>query len=250
METWVIDLDGVVWLAGEPLPGVADAVGRMQHADIRPLFVTNNSSPTHAELIRRLDRCGIHAGEDDVVSSADAVATMLEPRSRALVVAGEGVVEALTSRHIEVADGGPVDAVVVGWTHDFDFERLAEAATAVRAGARLLGTNEDATHPTPQGLLPGSGALLEAVAVAAGERPDVAGKPHQPIVDVIAQRATDISWGIGDRPSTDGALARQLGARFALVLSGVTAAGEDTGTPPPHLVAPGLADVVDAILAL
>jgi HAD superfamily hydrolase (TIGR01450 family) len=249
METWVIDLDGVVWLAGEPLPGAADAVRRVQQAGIRPLFVTNNSSPTHAELRRRLDRCGIQADESDIVTSADAVATMLDPGARVMVVADDGVIEALEARSIEVAHDGPVDAVIVGWTHDFDFARMAEAAAAARAGARLLGTNEDATHPTPQGLLPGSGALLEAVAVAAGMRPEVAGKPHRPIVDVILQRATDISWGVGDRPSTDGVLARQLGARYALVLSGVTAPGDDPGTPSPDLVAPGLGEAVDGILS-
>jgi ribonucleotide monophosphatase NagD (HAD superfamily) len=148
-----------------------------------------------------------------------------------------------------VVEEDGVDAVVVGWTHRFDFDRIAAAATAVRAGARLLGTNEDATHPTPDGLLPGSGALLEAVAVAAGIRPEVAGKPHRPIVDVIGGRTSTVSWAVGDRPSTDGALARQLGARFALVLSGVTGPDDDPGTPAPDLVAPGLGDVVGMLLA-
>jgi ribonucleotide monophosphatase NagD (HAD superfamily) len=87
------------------------------------------------------------------------------------------------------------------------------------------------------------------VAVAAGTRPEVAGKPHRPIVDVIGGRTPAVSWAVGDRPSTDGALARQLDARFALVLSGVTGPGDDRGTPPPDLVAPGLGDVVGAILA-
>jgi HAD superfamily hydrolase (TIGR01450 family) len=247
METWVIDLDGVVWLAGEPLPGVDRAVAQLRHAGVRPLFVTNNSSPTHAELRARLQRCGIDAEDGDVVSSADAVATMLEPGARALVVADEGVLEALADRGVSVVDDGAVDAVVVGWTRRFDFDRMAAAASAVRRGARLLGTNEDATHPTPDGLLPGSGALLEAVAVAAGTRPEVAGKPHGAIVEVIGRRATDITWAVGDRPSTDGALARQLGARFALVLSGVTTATDDQGSPPPDLVAAGLSEAVGAI---
>lgn len=246
----MIDLDGVVWLTGEPLPGVDHAVRQLRRAGVRPLFVTNNSSPTHAELQQRLARCGIEAAEDDVVSSADAVATMLEPSSRALVVADEGVIEALAARGVAVVEDGPADAVVVGWTHRFDFDLMAAAATAVRRGARLLGTNEDATHPTPDGLLPGSGALLEAVAVAAGTRPEVAGKPHRAIVDVILGRAEDITWGVGDRPSTDGALARQLGAGFALVLSGVTAPDDDFGSPAPDHVAHGLADVVSQICAV
>jgi glycerol 3-phosphatase-2 len=132
----------------------------------------------------------------------------------------------LLARGVELVDGSPADAVVVGWTHNFDFERLTLAARVVRAGARLIGTNEDSTHPTPEGLLPGSGALLAAVATAADTVPEVAGKPHRPIVDLIRQRTDDTALVVGDRPSTDGALAAALGVPFALVLSGVTASAD------------------------
>ncbi len=105
---------------------------------------------------------------------------MLEPGSTALVCADGGVLEALAARGVSVLDQGPADAVVVGWTRRFDFELLATAATAVRQGARFIGTNEDPTHPTPDRLLPGSGAILAAVATAAQATPEVAGKPHEP----------------------------------------------------------------------
>ena len=60
------------------------------------------------------------------------------------------------------------------------------------------------------------------MATAAETTPEVAGKPHRPTADAIRARATDLTMMVGDRPSTDGALARQLGIPFALVLSGVT----------------------------
>jgi ribonucleotide monophosphatase NagD (HAD superfamily) len=120
--------------------------------------------------------------------------------------------------------------VVVGWTRAFTFDAVARAAGAVRAGARLLGTNEDPTFPTPDGLVPGAGALLAAVATAAEAVPEVAGKPHRPTADAIGARvpAGELRLMVGDRPATDGALAAQLGIPFALVLSGVTPAGEDS----------------------
>ena len=94
----------------------------------------------------------------------------------------------------------------------------------MRAGARLVGTNEDATYPTPDGLVPGAGAILAAVATAAEAVPEVAGKPHRPTADAIAAAVApgELRVMVGDRPSTDGALAAQLGLPFALVLSGVT----------------------------
>jgi len=242
--TWVLDLDGVVWLTGQPIDGVPEALADLHSSGVRPLYATNNAGPTVDELLARLRRAGVDAGPDDLVTSAQAAAGMLEPGSRVLTVAGPGVAEALAGRGVQVVDDGRVDAVVVGWTDRFDFERLAKAATAVRRGARLVGTNEDATLPTPEGLLPGAGALLAAVATASGTRPDVAGKPHRPLADLIAARRSDIRVVVGDRPSTDGRLAERLEVPFALVLSGVTAPGDPVGQPAPAVTAPDLGCLV------
>jgi HAD superfamily hydrolase (TIGR01450 family) len=244
--TWVIDLDGVVWLTGRPIPGVDEAVARLRGAGVRVLFATNNSAPTRAELHRRLAHCGITADDADVLSSADVAAGMLAPGSSAFVLGDDGVVEALGRRGVTVAPEGPVDAVVVGWTRSFTFDAVARAATAVRGGARLVGTNEDPTHPTPDGLLPGGGALLAAVATAAETVPEVAGKPHRATADAVAARVApgELRAMVGDRPATDGALADQLGIPFALVLSGVTAPGEIPPGADPAAVAPDLLSLV------
>lgn len=225
---WVIDLDGVVWLAGEPIAGAADAIKDLRANGNDVLFATNNASPTVSELLARLARAGILAGPDDLVTSAQAAAALVESGWRVLPLADRGVFEALEARPVTIVDRAPADAVVVGWTRHFDFEGIARAMRAVRDGARLIGTNEDPTHPTPDGLLPGSGALLAAVATASGAVPLVAGKPHEPFASLVrsvaSDRGLDIVAVVGDRPSTDGLLAHELGAPYALVLSGVTAA--------------------------
>ncbi|MGH8979848.1 MAG: HAD-IIA family hydrolase [Acidimicrobiales bacterium] len=257
--SWVIDLDGVVWLAGEPIRGVGEAIERLHGAGARVLFASNNSSSSIAVFLERLERAGIEALPHEVVTSAQAAASMIEAGRTALVVGDEGVVEALGARgvHVVTAVGGSgadahvpdVDVVVVGWTRRFDFGLLAAASRAVRAGARLIGTNEDPTYPTPDGLLPGAGSVLAAVATASGAAPEVAGKPHEPLARLIAERAGRVAAVVGDRPSTDGALAKHLGAPFALVLSGVTAPGDPLPEPPPDLVAPDLLAVVSAATA-
>ena len=94
-----------------------------------------------------------------------------------------------------VVPEGPADAVVVGWTRSLTFDAVAGAAAAVRAGARLVATNEDPTYPTPDGLLPGGGAILAAVATAAETTPEVAGKPRQPTADAITARVRPGSSG-------------------------------------------------------
>jgi glycerol 3-phosphatase-2 len=222
--TWVLDLDGVVWLSGRPIPGVDEAVARLRGAGRRVLFATNNSTPTRAELKKRLAHCGITADDGDLLSSAAVAAGLLAPGTTAVVLGEDGVLEALADRGVTVVPEGPADSVVVGWTRHFTFDDLARATAAVRAGARFVATNEDATYPTPDGLIPGAGSILAAV-VTASERPaEVAGKPHRPTADAIAARIPrgELRVMVGDRPSTDGALATQLGIPFALVLSGVT----------------------------
>ena len=83
------------------------------------------------------------------------------------------------------------------------------------------------------------------MAYASGATPEVAGKPHAPMQRLVAERVGSVATMVGDRPSTDGALARALGARFALVLSGVTGERDLVGlTPAPDAVAPDLASLV------
>lgn len=246
-RAWALDLDGVVWRGDLALAGSADAVARLRAAGERVAFLTNNSALTMAEYMAKLSGLGVPCTADDVVTSAQAAARLLEPGATALVAAGPGVVEALQARGVTVVLRGPADAVVVGWHRDFDYERLTVAMEAVLGGARLIGTNDDATYPTPEGLLPGGGSILAAVAYAASAEPVVAGKPFEPMAALVAERLGHVDIMVGDRPSTDGLMAKRLGARFGLVLSGVTASAEGVD-PVPDLVAPDLAALVEAYL--
>ena len=242
--TWVLDLDGVVWRGDEPIAGSADAVARLRSRGERVVVVTNNSSMTLDAYTSKLARSGVPTDPGDIVTSAQVAAQMVPPHQRVLVCAGPGVREALAVREIEVIDDGDADVVIVGWTKDFDYAHLTRAMRAVRGGARLIGTNDDATYPTPDGVLPGGGSLVAAVAYASGVTATFAGKPHPPMIEEVRARFGQVEVMVGDRPSTDGLLARGLGARFALVLSGVTTEADLPVDPEPDLVADDLAGLV------
>jgi HAD superfamily hydrolase (TIGR01450 family) len=250
--TWLLDLDGVVWLADRPIPGSPEAVNGLRARGERVGMVTNNSSLTVGEYLAKLERLGIPTDPDDLLTSAQVTAGLLEPGTRVLVLGGAGIREALAARHIEAVvpddDGepGPVDAVVVGWTREFDYPRLTRAMRAVRGGARLIGTNHDPTYPTPDGVLPGGGSLVAAVAYASGVDAVIAGKPHPPMVDAVHQRFGAIDIMVGDQPSTDGLLARRLEARWALVLTGVTHRSDLPVDPAPDVMADDLAGLIAA----
>jgi HAD superfamily hydrolase (TIGR01450 family) len=255
VTTVLCDLDGVVWLAHVPIEGAPDAVARLRASGRRVLFVTNNSASTVGEQERALDDIGIRA-RGDVVTSAMAAALLVQPGERVLVCGGPGVSEAVEVRGGTPVRDGPCEAVIVGFHRDFDYERLRAAATAVRSGARLIGTNDDPTYPTPDGPIPGGGSLLAAVAVASGATPTVAGKPHPPMAALVREVVGPswdpaATWMVGDRFSTDGRFADEVGCRFARVGSGVpppgSARGGDGAFPPVVDVA-DLAAVADSIV--
>ena len=245
--TWALDLDGVIWLGDALIPGSDAAVAALRRRGEHVVFLTNNSNRVVGDYVAKLEAMGIPTSVDEVVSSAQAAAALVEPGTTAVVCAGPGVTEALEQRGVKAVESGPADAVVVGWHAEFDYGRLTVAAHAVMGGARLIGTNDDATYPTPTGPIPGGGSLLAAVAYASGADPEVAGKPHPAMVDLVQSRVGTVDHIVGDRPDTDGFLARRLGARFHLVLSGVTDESRLPVDPEPDTVAPDLASLVEAL---
>jgi glycerol 3-phosphatase-2 len=252
-----LDLDGVLWRGDEPVAAAVVGVGRLRAAGLNVAFISNNSAVPVGDVVSKLRRMGVDAEPDEVLTSALAAAHLLgrelPAAARVLVCGGAGVREALAAEGLTVVDRGPAEAVVVGLHRDFDYEILTAASGAVRDGARFVATNLDPTYPVPGGMIPGAGSMVAAVATAAGATPEVAGKPGHPIAELVHERFGDRGVMVGDRPSTDGAMADTLGWPFALVLSGVTAAvappgGEAIPDPPPPFVAADLGALVDDLV--
>jgi 4-nitrophenyl phosphatase len=242
--SWVLDLDGVVWLGDAPIPGAAEAIARLQAHDGPVAFVTNNSFARRADVAAKLASHGIDAG-DGVITSATAAAGLIERGERVLVCGGPGVFEAVADAGATVTDDDrAADVVIVGYHPTFDYDGMRRAATAVLSGARLVATNDDATYPTAAGLVPGAGSILASIVTATGAVPIVAGKPHRPMADLVLARVGPEGWVVGDRPDTDGRLARAMGFGFGLVLTGVTRPDDLPVDPAPDAVADDLRSLV------
>ena len=238
------DLDGVVWLMHQPIPGSVNAIESLRNAGHRVLFVTNNSFSVVADQEKALAKIGIDAHKD-VVTSSQAAGALLHKGERVLLGGGPGAVEAIENAGAVLAGrsddhthgdasthdtrsgvDSEIDVVMVGYHATFDYRGLTRLSHAVRNGARLIATNDDATYPTPHGLIPGGGSILAAVAAASGVEPVIAGKPHKPMADLVRHvlGIDDLSnaWMVGDRPSTDGLFAQTVGCKFAQVLTGIS----------------------------
>lgn len=216
-----------------PIPGSVDAIHRLRQAGHRVLFVTNNSHATADDQALVLESIGIPA-IGHVVTASQSAGALLHAGERVLTCGGPGVMQAISdagailvgrSDDPDLPKDVVVDTVVVAFHRTFDFAGLTRLSAAIRNGARFIATNDDATYPTPDGVIPGGGSIVAAVATASGVQPVVAGKPYAPMANLVREvlGVNDLSeaWMVGDRVSTDGAFAKTLGCHFAHVRSGV-----------------------------
>jgi HAD superfamily hydrolase (TIGR01450 family) len=225
----LLDLDGVVYVGPDAVPGVPAALDSARAAGMRLGFVTNNAARTPEEVARHLSELGIPAAATDVITSSQAAATVVADRLgagvRVLPVGGPGVAAALRAAGLTVVDRAedePV-AVVQGYGRDVGWTQLAEAVVAVRNGAQHVATNTDATIPSPRGPLPGNGAMVGVVSTVTGRSPLVTGKPDPAMhAECVRRTGSRRPLVVGDRLDTDIEGARRAGAASLLVFTGVT----------------------------
>jgi glycerol 3-phosphatase-2 len=224
----LLDLDGVLYVGDQPVGGAASALEAVRDRGVPVAFVTNNAARTPGTVAQQLREMGVRAADEEVVTSAMAAAQRLaddlEPGAAVLVVGGIGVRQALLDvglRPVSAAEDNPV-AVVQGWSAEVGWPMFAEATVAVRAGARWVATNLDATLPSPRGPLPGNGSMVAALATALGRSPEAVGKPEPALFRTALRLAAgDRPLVVGDRLDTDIAGARAAGLPALLVLTGV-----------------------------
>jgi len=245
------DLDGVIYRGDSILDGAPGALKRLYEAGHRVTFVTNNSTRTpQAAAVKVQNLTGIQVNADQMATSSQAAASILgDEDSPVFVVGEEGVSAAILDQGLELT-GVPSEArsVVVGMYWGVTYRDIAEASDAVRRGARFVATNNDPTYPVEGGLLPGAGALVAAIATAAGRSPELAGKPNPPMTELLLARGIESAWVVGDRIDTDIALAKtQERWESIFVETGVNTAKEAEGEADNSV--PDFAAAVDLILS-
>jgi HAD superfamily hydrolase (TIGR01450 family) len=273
----LVDLDGVVYRASAPVPGVAAVLTTRVEAGDTVVYVTNNAMHYHADYVPRLSGMGAPVTAERVVTSARATAIHLRthhPELRRVLAVGVGGLErelreagfdvvtagyAATRMAQEGVDGavaaGHPDAVVVGLDPQLTYLRVAAAADCIRAGALFVATNRDPMYPVERGFRPGAGAVVAAIAVAAQTEPIVTiGKPERYLLEagaLVAGTNVRDAVMIGDALYSDMEAARNVGCRSILMLTGVTTREMADALPPqerPTLIAAD-ADELAAVLA-
>ena len=252
-DQFIVDLDGCVWIGDEPTPGAVEALRAIRDAGKRVAFATNDPRSTTEDYVTRLWRLGLKASLRDVVTVGGAIQHLLaETRSgrTAFVIGTPPLRRHVADAGLKLLNGTDLasraDVVVVAGTEDFVYADLRDAALAIRRGADFLATGRDPTYPQPDGLWPGTGAIVAAVEYTTGRPAQIVGKPQPQLLRTALDRLGDgRTLVVGDRVDTDLAGAAAAGLDAALVLTGeATRADADRLEPKPVAIAETLASLL------
>jgi 4-nitrophenyl phosphatase len=251
-------MDGVLWRDATPIGHLPAIFERIRSLGLKVALATNNATKTVEEYLEKFAGYGVVLEPWQIVTSSLATAETLSkhfPGGGPVFVVGEnGIQRALEDFGFSVVtdpqdETRPV-AVVAGIDRFVSYQKLRQATLHIRAGAPFYGTNPDKTFPTPQGLVPGAGAILAAIEAATDVSPIVIGKPSPFMMTIALERlgaSPQETLVVGDRLETDITAGQSAGCRTALVLSGVSTREQAQAWEPEiNFIAPDLAALVGA----
>ncbi|GJN69039.1 4-nitrophenylphosphatase [Purpureocillium lilacinum] len=236
-DTFLFDCDGVLWSGDHVFEGVPETISMLRSRGKRTVFVTNNSTKSRDEYVKKLTNLSIPAEVEDVFGSAYSSAVyisrilQLPPNKRKVFVIGEaGVEKELASEGVAVVGGTderfrrditPADfegiangslldpevgVVLCGLDFHINYLKLAYGLHYLKRGAVFLATNTDSTLPLHHDLFLGAGSVMVPLANATGQKPLELGKPSQAMMDAIEGKFhfdRSKTCMVGDRLNTD-----------------------------------------------
>ena len=247
---FICDMDGVIYLGNQLLPGVAEFVNWLNENDKRFLFLTNSSERSPKELQQKLQRMGLDIGEEHFYTSALATAAFLKkqaPGCTAFVIGAPGLLNALYDVGVTMNDVDP-DYVIVGETASYNYEVITKAVRLVLNGTRLIATNSDLTGPTEFGIAPACRSLVAPIELATGKKAYFMGKPNPLMMRTGLQLLgvhSEEAAMVGDRMDTDVIAGMESGLATVLVLSGCTSRADINDYPyRPTYILNGVGEIV------
>lgn len=233
-KLFLLDMDGTLYLDETLFPSVPEFLSHIRDAGGRYLFLTNNSSRGAADYVEKLRRLGIAAGEEDFLTSVDALLYALRRErlmEKRLYVFGTASLRAhLAQAGCRLASGREdAQVLVCGFDTELTFQKLEDSCILLNRGVPWLATNPDWVCPTWYGSVPDCGSVCEMLTRATGRKPRFLGKP-QPEMVHLALRRTGFDPRqaviIGDRLYTDVACGVNAGIDSIFVLSGEGVMGD------------------------
>lgn len=225
IQSFLIDLDGVLYVGKNPIPGVRECLEKMDEMGYRNRFVSNSTRRCRDSVALRLKGLGYDIPANRIFTpSLKAIERMKNSgRERCFLLTAGDVFRDFEKAGIHVNDED-VDYVVVGDAgNDFTFGRLNQALRLILNGAEILALEKDKYWMEPEGLVLSTGPFVAALEYASGKKAELMGKPSP---EFFQMALSDLEVGpedaamVGDDILTDVQGAQKMGMQGILVKTG------------------------------
>ncbi len=227
-KLWLFDMDGTIYEEETLFDGTLDLLSEIKNRGGRYVFITNNSSKSVTEYVKKVNQMGIRAGKDDFFTSAQAAILWLfknMPGAKVYCQGTKSLVEELRASGIHVTEGVErVDAVLIGFDTELTSAKLRNTCEILSTQeVTYLATNPDWVCPVSFGFIPDCGSICQMIRNATNKWPVFLGKPEPKMVDIVREKfgcEIDETVVVGDRLYTDIAAGVNAGAASICVLTG------------------------------
>jgi len=273
IDNFIFDCDGVLWRGNELIDGADKALEMLRGKGKKLFFVSNNSTNSREQYVKKFEKFGIKVMKDELISSSYATAVYLQSisfKKKVYVVGESGIGIELKEAGIEALgmekDGGVHDfeevqrievdsdigAVFCGYDRNFNYYKMSYAYLCLEKikDCLFIATNLDTTFPSSFGNLPGGGSICAPIITATGKSPLVMGKPEPLMLDILVQKYSlnrSRSCMVGDRLNTDISFGLNGGLTTLLVLTGISTLDElnsPSNSIHPHYYSPSIKSLI------
>ena len=236
IECFLFDMDGTLYLGSDILPGALDLIDLLHSRGKKVVYITNNSSRSDADYVKKLNDMGIKSSVDEFFSSADAIAHRLSemmPGARLYVLGTDSLKDFLAECGFRIVEGYTQDPAeipdfaVLGFDTSLTYEKLRIFCDYLTDGVRYIATHPDMVCPAEgHRSVPDAGSFMLLIEGATGRRPElIAGKPGPAMINIITEKLgveKSRTAVVGDRLNTDIMSGINAGTKTVCVLSGET----------------------------
>lgn len=257
IKLYLFDMDGTLYLGSRLYDFTIELLSEIRRTGGKYLFITNNSSRSVADYVKKLAKFGIEATRDDFMTSSQATAYYLHKHhegQRLYVCGTESLKEELRNEGFTVTENiDEVDCIVMGFDTELTFQKLHDVSYMLLTRPELpyIATNPDLVCPTEFGSVPDCGSVCGMIYNATKKRPIVIGKPSALMPELAMDKlgiSKEETCVVGDRIYTDVKSGLNAGCIGILVMSGETTYEILAESPDkPHLVLESAREILDVL---
>jgi HAD superfamily hydrolase (TIGR01450 family) len=240
-QTFVFDLDGTIWNTKKLFPGAAETIEMLRKKGKQVLFISNHTITARVDLVRKLQKLGLHIHESDLITAAEGAREFLKGKRGKVLVLGSGVKKDFKRFGTKFTNKLPVRYVVLGHDPTIDYKKLGMIYRAFTQGATILTTGVGRLFSYGNEMLPGMGSIVAAIENMTQKKVVFVGKPSKYMAKLILKKVRGKKVVVfGDEANSDIPFAKSLGWDSVLVLSGVD---KKAGEIKPNHILKSVADI-------